>query len=94
MGPRRSNVRFRTNKIIGRHTYTPDKHKQKFRKSLRKDLASRPPDKAAKAPKTNPILNFGSLNVNRLGHETHWAVTELIKNHNIDVSPIWKSIKN
>ena len=69
MGPRRSNVRFRTNKIIGRLTYTPDKHKQKFRKSTRKDLASRPPEKAAKAPKTDPILNFGSLNVNGLGHD-------------------------
>ena len=47
---RRSSVRIRTRKVIGRITYEPEKHKQKFIKSLRRDLASRPPDKPKKSP--------------------------------------------
>ena len=88
MGPKRSKIRLRTKKIIGRLTYSPEKHKQKFKKSLRNDLASRPPERAPKVPRTETFITFGSLNINGLGHEAHWAVTELIKNHNIDVSSI------
>lgn len=77
--------RIKTNKIIGRLTYSPEKHKQKFTKAQRSKLASRPPDKTPKPSPTTPSLTFGSLNVNGLDLEAHWAVTELLKSHNLDV---------
>ena len=78
--------RIQTNKIIGRLTYTPEKHKQKFIKAQRTKLASRPPAKPLNPSPTTPSLTFGSLNVNGLDMEAHWAVTELLKSHNLDVS--------
>ena len=75
--------RANTRKIVGRLTYSPDKHKQKFTKTQR---AYRPPDKPPKPPTNKPLITFGSLNVNGLDQEAHWAVTELIKSHNLDVS--------
>ena len=89
---RRSSVRIRTRKVIGRITYEPEKHKQKFIKSLRRDLASRPPDKPKKSPTPDTSLTFGSLNVNGLSQESHWAVTQLMKTHQIDVSKILRDI--
>ena len=78
--------RIQTNKIIGRLTYTPENHKQKFIKAQRNKLASRPPAKPLNPSPTTPSLTFGSLNVNGLDLEAHWAVTELLKSHNLDVS--------
>ena len=33
----------------------------------------------------SPLLTFGSLNVNGLDTEAHWAVSELVRDRNIDV---------
>ena len=77
--------RIQTNKIIGRLTYSPEKHRGKFIKAQRSKLASRPPDKPPKPSLTIPSLTFGSLNVNGLDLEAHWAVSELLKSHNLDV---------
>ena len=71
--------------ILGRLTYSPEKHKQKFSKAQRLKLASRPPDKTPTHSPTTPSITFGSLNVNGLDLEAHWAVTELLKSHNLDV---------
>ena len=83
---RRSCVRLRTRRIIGRITYEPEKHKQKFVKSLRRDLASRPLAKPTKSSNQSTSLTFGNMNVNGLGQESHWAVSQLINTHQIDVS--------
>ena len=88
MGPNRrvtKSHKIKTNKIIGRLTYSPEKHKQKFSKAQRLKLASRPPDKTPTHSPTTPSITFGSLNVNGLDLEAHWAVTELLKSHNLDV---------
>jgi hypothetical protein len=88
MGPKKSKIRARLNSrnIVGRLTYSPEKHKQRFTKTQRTMLATRPPDKPPKAPPNNTLITFGSMNVNGLDQEAHWAVTELIKSHNLDVS--------
>ena len=91
----RVNRRVNSRKIIGRLTYSPEKHKQKFTKTQRACLSNRPPDKPPKPLTNKPTITFGSLNVNGLDQEAHWAVTELIKSHNIDVSnKSEKQVKN
>ena len=75
-----------TRKIIGRLTYSPEKHKQKSMKSMRHKLASRPSEKVSVPSLPKSTLNFGSLNVNGLDQEAHWAVTELLEEHELDVS--------
>ena len=91
MGNRRPGAHNRekanTRKIVGtRLTYSPGKHKQKVSKALRDRLASRPPPKPStpQTPKTSMI--FGSMNVNGLDEEAHWAVIEILKQHSLDVS--------
>ena len=74
-----------TRKIVGRLTYSPDKQKQKFRKAQKEKLALRPPAKPSKPQVTKSFMTFGSLNVNGLNSEAHWAVTELLRKHTIDV---------
>jgi hypothetical protein len=89
MRPRRKNkseVRLRTRKIIDRLTYSPETHKQKFAKSLRRTLALRPSEKPSPIPPPNSHLKFGSININGLDLEAHWAVTQLLDDHNFDVS--------
>ena len=90
MGNRRTGAHNRekanTRKIVGRLTYSPGKHKQKFSKTLRAKLASRPPAKPSTPQTSRTSMIFGSMNVNGLDEEAHWAVTEILKQHSIDVS--------
>ena len=83
---RGKHFRADTRKIVGRITYSPEKHKQKSRKALREKLSSRPPAKPPKPQVAKSSLKFGSLNVNGLNHESQWAVGELLKQYTIDVS--------
>ena len=89
MGNRRTGAHNRekanTRKIVGRLTYSPGKHKQKFAKTLREKLASRPPAKAPAPLTQKTSMKFGSLNVNGLDEEAHWAVIEILKQHDLDV---------
>ena len=89
MGNRRSGAPTRekanTRKIVGRLTYSPGKHKQKFAKTMREKLASRPPAKPSKPQTQKTSMTFGSLNVNGLDEEAHWAVTDILKQHGLDV---------
>ena len=55
-------------------------------KSKRHKLASRPSEKVSVPSLPKSTLNFGSLNVNGLDQEAHWAVTELLEEHELDVS--------
>ena len=75
-----------TNKIIDRLTYSPEKHKQKSVKKMRMSLQTKtlPPTKKPCPPPTT--MKFGSMNVNGLDHETGWAVQQLLKNREINVS--------
>ena len=86
-GPKRAaNARVKTRKIIGRLTYSPEKHKQSFTNSLRKKLAARPPGQEPKPPETVPEMIFGSMNVNGFDQEAHWAISQLLVLHSLDVS--------
>ena len=55
-------------------------------KSMRHKLASRPSEKVSVPSLPKSTLNFGSLNVNGLDQEAHWAVTELLEEHKLDAS--------
>ena len=85
---RKEKTKKRTSKIIDRLTYVPQKHKQKFRKQLRKSLQTRdaPTIHAPSRPSTS--IKFGSININGLDLESSWAVEQLISKRGFDVSSI------
>ena len=89
MGNRRlgPHIRAKTNtrKMIGRLSYSPVKHKQKFARGLRDKLLAKAPVDKPRDPPNKSLLTFGSLNVNGLDTEAHWAVSELVKSRDIDV---------
>ena len=77
--------RARTNKLLDRLTYSPNKHMAKKTKDLRKKL------QAKTLPVSLPItplksLKFGSFNVNGLDIESSWAVEQLLNRRGYDVS--------
>ena len=84
LGRRGYNVK--TNKIIGKLTYVPEKHKQKFVRGLRQKLAQKPPPKPPTPSPSPTSLKIGSININGLDLEATWAVQELLSEHNFDVS--------
>ena len=94
-GNRRPDLRAKANtrKIIGRLTYSPVKHKNKHTKALRSKLCAKDPVVKPPDPPSRSLLTFGSLNVNGLDAEAHWAVSELVKDRDIDVSEVCKIIK-
>ena len=77
-----------TNKLVDRLTYSPKKHKQKFANKLRSKLQN----KAAQPKQLSEVipesLIFASFNVNGLSLETTWAVEQLLKERNYDVSKV------
>ena len=74
-----------TNKIVGRLTYSPQKHKQQFTKRLRKTLQAKTsiPTPVA-APSTT--IKFGSININGLDLEAAWAIEQFLTKKKFDVS--------
>ena len=74
-----------TTKIVARLTYSPNKHKQKNVKVMRKKLQDKviPPPKPCTVPST---LKFGSFNVNGLDLQAGWAVQQLLSKRGYDVS--------
>ena len=75
----------KTNKIVSRLTFDPNKHKQQSRKKMREKLQSRPPSPIRSSiPVTT--LNLGSININGLDMEATWAVQQLIDKYSLDVS--------
>ena len=78
--------KIRTNKIQDRLTYCPQKHKQKYVKSLRLKLASSTPQKPKLDPPPKTSLKVGSININGLDLEATWAVEQLLDKHGFDVS--------
>ena len=74
-----------TNKIIGKITYNPKKHKQKDKKKLCAKLQEQKiPDIHPVSPPTT--LKFGAFNINGLDLEVSWAVEELLEKRGFDVS--------
>ena len=75
----------KTNKIVSKLTYDPNKHKQQNRKKMREKLQSRPP-----SPNHSSIpvitLNLGAININGLDLEATWAVQQLLDKYSLDVS--------
>ena len=70
---------------MDRVTFSPDKHKQKVTRKMRQDLQKKTLQTDRQSvPKTS--LKFGSLNVNGLVIETAWAVAELLKENEFDVT--------
>ena len=63
-------------------------------KKLRQKLALRPtpPTKAPPALKTSSTI--GSININGMDIEANWAVGQLLKKHDFDVSKLKICLKN
>ena len=61
------------------------KYKNKFTKASRRKLCDKVAVVKPKAPSSKSILTLGSLNVNGLDTEAHWAVSQLVEKHTIDV---------
>ena len=78
--------KIKTNKIIDRLTYCPNKHKQKFTKKLRQKLQEKNPPPPLVENPCPTTLKFGSFNVNGLDLEASWAVENLLKQRSFDVS--------
>ena len=82
---RKREKKANTNKIVGRLTYSPIKHKQQYTQKLRKDLQSKPATVPVPvAPSVT--IKFGSININGLDMEAGWAVEQLIAKKKLDVS--------
>ena len=82
---RKRGKKTNTNKIVGRLTYSPQKHKQQYTRRLRKDLQSK--THTPSAPATPPVtIKFGSININGLDMEAGWAIEQLITKKKLDVS--------
>ena len=80
----RTRIRMRTNKILDKITYKPEKHKQKFRKALRKKLQNRPD--APSIPKENvEFIKFGSFNINGIDVESNLAIEKILEQEDLDV---------
>ena len=70
---------------MDRVTFSPAKHKQKVTRKMRQDLQKKTVQTDRQSvPKTS--LKFGSFNVNGLDIETAWAVAELLKENEFDVT--------
>ena len=74
-----------TNKIVGKLTYSPQKHKQQCTKKLRKTLQSKTINPSIVS--TPPVsLKFGSININGLDLEAGWAIEQFLNKKKFDVS--------
>ena len=71
-------AKTKTNKLIDRLTFNPQKHKQKVSRKLRETLQRK--TLPTPTPPTEPItsLKFGSFNVNGLDLEALWTVEQLL----------------
>ena len=73
-----------TNKIIGKITYSPKKHKQALTKKLSRNLQTKNP--IVHNPVVKHVsIKFGSINI-MLDMEAGWAVEQLIAKKKLDVS--------
>ena len=81
----RMRTRLRTTKFIDRLTYNPNKHKRKEARRRVKELQARAVQNQS-SPDPKPVVKFGAINVNGLDLDSGWAVQELLKNKNFDVS--------
>ena len=75
----------KTNKITDRLTYNPKKHKQKRTSAMRQELQQKKMHPPKPVPQ-HPVLKFGYFNVNGLDLEASWAVEQLLKTRDFDVS--------
>ena len=81
----RARLKVKTNKVISRLTYCPQKHKQKGVKMLRQRLQNKPVPRVKALKASSTKLKFGSFNVNGLGFDTCWSVQQLLTTRGFDV---------
>ena len=81
----KGNVRMRTAKYIDRLTYDPSRHKRKEVRKRLQALQARQMEQHV-PPDPKQVVKFGSININGLDLDSGWAVQELLKNKELDVS--------
>ena len=77
-----------TRKIVGRITYNPKKHKERKTRELRQQLQKKQLQRVVER-EPSASLKFGSLNINGLDIEASWAVEQLLRSKDFDVSIIF-----
>ena len=82
---RRSRVRLRTQKVIDRLLYEPEKHKQKFVRSLRQKLKDGSQTTSGNVGERIAELVVGAMNIRGLDGETNAALRRLMKERGFDV---------
>ena len=81
-------AKIKTNKILDRLTFNPQKHKQKMNRKLREKLQRRPEPSPAPTTQLITTLKFGSFNVNGLDLDSTWTVEQLLSTRGFDVSDV------
>ena len=82
---RRSRVRLRTQKVIDRLLYEPEKHKQKFVRSLCQKLKDGSQTTSGNVGERIAELVVGAMNIRGLDGETNAALRRLMKERGFDV---------
>ena len=78
-------VRKRTSKYIDRLTYDPSRHNRKEVRKRLQTLQVRQMEEHV-PPDPKQVVKFGSININGLDLDSGWAVQELLKKKELDVS--------
>ena len=76
----------RANKNVVRISYNPNKDKQKTRMALRNKLKQQGKPEDSQGLESVTSLHIGSINVNGIDLEAAWAVSELLREREFDVS--------
>ena len=78
-------AKIKTNKILDRLTFNPQKHKKKMTRKPREKLQLRPEPRPAPTTQHLTTIKFGSFNVNGLDLDSTWTVEQLLSSRGFDV---------
>ena len=82
---RRSRANIKRRNLLRKLEYRPEKPKPRFDKSIRKKLSSKNCYKLCESDEAEEMLKIGAINLRGLDHEAHWAISEIMKEHKLDV---------
>ena len=82
-------IKMKTNKLMDKITYKPEKHKQKFNKKLRSKLKARR-EVPANLKENVEFMKFGSFNINGIDLESSIAIEKILEQEDLDVSSYLK----
>ena len=90
---RRSRANIKRRNLLRKLEYPPEKQ-SRFDKSIRKKLSSKNCYKLCESGEAEEMLKIGAINLRGLDHEAHWAISEIMKEHKLDVCVFYNSFFN